>query len=143
MNLNGQTSRNLKRLGLLLFLLGLITGFATAGLKNPRMGLAAHLEGVMNGGFLILAGLIWNELKISETLRKITYGTLIYGTYVNWLVTLLAAYFGTSKMTPLAGQGFAGTSLQDQIVGAGFASVGLTMVFSLLVMLYGFRGAKE
>ena len=35
--------------GMLLFLLGLLTGFAEPHFGNVRMGLAAHLEGVMNG----------------------------------------------------------------------------------------------
>ena len=53
--MDSQFSRKLKMLGMFLFLLGLITGFASANLKNTRMGLAAHLEGVMNGTFLIVA----------------------------------------------------------------------------------------
>ena len=40
--------------GMFLFLLGLLTGFAEQKFINPRMGLAAHLEGVMNGTFLVL-----------------------------------------------------------------------------------------
>lgn len=35
--------------GIFLFLLGLITGFLEPHFNNMRMGLAAHLEGVMNG----------------------------------------------------------------------------------------------
>jgi (hydroxyamino)benzene mutase len=138
-----QISRKLKKLGMLLFLLGLITGFAMTNLKNPRMGLAAHLEGVMNGTFLVVAGLIWNDLNITETLKKVTCWTLIYGTFVNWFVTLLAAILGTSKMTPITGQGYIGTMLHENIVTAGFISVGLTMVFSLVVMVYGLRGRKN
>jgi (hydroxyamino)benzene mutase len=57
-------------------------------------------------------------------------------------VTLLAAVLGASKMTPLAGKGFNGTNIQEFIVSLGFISVGLTMVFSLVVMIYGLRGQK-
>ena len=141
--MNTSASGNLKRLGLILFLLGLITGFALTNFKNPRMGLAGHLEGVLNGIFLIVAGLIWNEFKITDSLKKITCVSLIYGTYMNWLITLFAAYFGTSNMTPIAGHGFTGSFLQEQIVSLGFITVGLTMVFSLLVMICGFRTVKE
>jgi hydroxylaminobenzene mutase len=133
-------SRTLKMLGMLLFLLGLITGFAMTNFKNPRMGLAAHLEGVMNGTFLVAAGLIWDDLNISESLKKYTSWCLMYGTFVNWLVTMLAAYFGTSHMTPIAGQGFTATPLHENIITGGFITVGLTMVFSLLVIVYGLSG---
>jgi hydroxylaminobenzene mutase len=135
-----QISRRLKLLGMFLFLLGLITGFLMMNIKNPKMGLAAHMEGVMNGTFLIAVGLIWSELKLNNKLKTAAYGTLIYGTFVNWFVTLLSAYFGTSKMTPISGQGFVGTDLQENIVRVGYITVGLTMLFSVIVMTYGLRG---
>ncbi len=39
-----------------LFLIGLLTGFVEPQFTNVRMGLAAHLEGVMNGIFLVALG---------------------------------------------------------------------------------------
>ena len=138
-----QTSRQLKMLGMVLFLLGLITGLAVMNTKNPRMGLAAHLEGVMNGTFLVVAGFLWNELKLSVGLKKVLFGTLVYGTFVNWLSTLLAAVLGTSKTTPLAGAGYTGSELHENIVTAGLVSIALAMVFSLVVIIYGLRGNQE
>lgn len=138
--IDGQTSRKLKMLGMLLFLLGLITGFAIMAVENPRMGLAAHLEGVMNGMFLVIGGFIWSELKISEKLGKLLFWTLVYGCFANWFFTMLAAIFGTSQMTPISGAGFSGTVLQENLVSAGLGTVGLTMVFSLAVIVYGLRG---
>ena len=44
-----------------LFLLGLVTGFVGPLLANPRMGLSSHLEGLMNGTFLIAIGAIWDR----------------------------------------------------------------------------------
>lgn len=138
--MEAQISRRLKMLGMLLFLLGLLTGFVIMQLKNSRMGLAAHLEGVMNGTFLVVAGFVWNELTINDRLKKVLYWTLIYGTFVNWLCTLLAAVFGTSQMTPISGAGYTGTVFHENLVSIGLATVGLTMVFSLVVMVYGLRG---
>ncbi len=138
-----QTSRQLKMLGMVLFLLGLVTGLAVMNTKNPRMGLSAHLEGVMNGTFLVVAGFVWNELKISAGLKKVLFWTLLYGTFVNWLFTLLAAVLGTSKTTPLAGAGYAGTALQENIVTAGLVSLALAIIFSLVVIIYGLRGKQE
>ena len=39
--------------GMFLFLIGLFTGLVEDRFSNLRMGLAAHLEGVMNGTFLV------------------------------------------------------------------------------------------
>ena len=138
--MDAQISRKLKLLGMFLFLLGLFTGFLMMNIKNPKMGLAAHMEAVMNGTFLIAVGLIWSELKLNNKLKTAVYWTLIYGTFVNWFVTLLSAYFGTSKMTPISGQGFVGTDLQENIIRVGYTTVGLTMLFSVIVMTYGLRG---
>jgi (hydroxyamino)benzene mutase len=133
-------SRKLKMLGMFLFLLGLLTGFVTMSLKNPRMGLAAHLEGVMNGTFLVIAGFIWTELRLFNGVKKIALWALIYGTFFNWIFTLVAAIFGTSKMTPITGKGFNGTPLHENIVTGGFITVGVAMVFSVAVFTYGLRG---
>ena len=101
---------------------------------------AAHLEGVMNGTFQVVAGLDWNELTISTRIRKLSFLTLIYRSFVSWFFTLLAIVFGTSQMTPLAGAGNSGSALQESIVAAGLAFVGLSMVFSLGVIVYGQKG---
>ena len=56
------SKRRLMWHGMFLFLLGLLTGLVEAHFTNPRMGLAAHLEGVMNGIFLVALGAIWTEV---------------------------------------------------------------------------------
>jgi (hydroxyamino)benzene mutase len=141
--LDAVISRRLKMLGMLLFLFGLLTGFVMSIFKNPRMGLAAHLEGIMNGVFLVIAGIIWHELKISPLLKRITFITLLYGTYANWLTTIFSAFYGTSNMTPIAGKGFVGENIEEKLVSVGFASVALAMVFSLAIIIYGLRGRKN
>lgn len=136
-------ARRLKMLGMILFLLGLITGFGLMSLKNPRMGLASHLEGVMNGTFLVVVGFLWNELRLSALATKVLLGSLLIGTFANWLVTLLAAIFGTSKMTPIAGAGFEGMAWQESLVSAGLVVVGLTMLVALGLLVYGMRGKEN
>jgi hypothetical protein len=51
------SNRHLMWYGMFLFLLGLLTGSVEQRFTNMRMGLAAHLEGVMNGIFLVALGL--------------------------------------------------------------------------------------
>ena len=125
--------------GAFLFLLGLLTGLVQQQLANPRMGLSAHLEGLMNGTFLIAVGAVWQEVKLSPRMTAATYWTALAGTYGNWLFTLLAAIFGTAAMTPIASAGHKGAPWQESIVGAGFAAVGLLMLFTVAMLLVGFR----
>jgi hydroxylaminobenzene mutase len=51
--------------GVLLFLLGLLNGFAIPASRSPRISLSAHLTGVQSGAFLLGLGLLWPRLGIA------------------------------------------------------------------------------
>ena len=121
--------------GMFLFLLGLAVGFAEQKFANPRMGLAAHLEGLMNGIFLLALGAVWNEVRLSRLAKTTAYWAVLYGTYVNWLVTTLAAIFGTAALSPITAAGHSGLPWQEIFVSAGFVSVGVVIVASTLLVL--------
>lgn len=123
--------------GMVLFLLGLLTGLIGPAFKNPRMGLSAHLEGLMNGIFLVLAGLIWERLNLSPKKQALTFGLLVWGGYANWLACLLAAVTGASRMTPIAGSGFSAGPSAETLVSVLFISVGLTMTAAVGLMVWG------
>lgn len=133
-------SRKLIRLGILLFLLGLVTGFLIPALENPRMGLSSHLEGVLNGMLLILFGLIWSKLLLTDKLLKWSYGLCVFGTFTNWFTTLLAALWGTgSEMMPIAGDKMEGTVWQEIIIKFGLISLSLSMVVVSVIIFWGLR----
>ena len=125
--------------GVLLFLLGLITGLLSQKLTNPRMGLAAHLEGVMNGTFLLAIGAAWNRLHLSPRNERLAFRAALYGTYANWFTTTIAALFGTAAMTPLASGSFRGQNWQELLVTVGFVSVALAMITMSGLLLVGFK----
>jgi hydroxylaminobenzene mutase len=125
--------------GMCLFLIGLLTGFAEQHLINVRMGLAAHLEGVMNGTFLVALGAVWNEVRLSPSTKAIAYWMVLYGTYANWLVTALAAAFGTAALSPITGAGHQGQPWQESLVTFGFITVGLAIVAASVLVLWGLR----
>ena len=85
--------------GMALFLIGLFTGLAQQHFANIRMALAAHLEGVMNGTFLLAVGAIWSEVRLSSRASALAYWALLSGTYGNWAVTTVAAVLGTASGT--------------------------------------------
>lgn len=137
-------SQNLIRLGVILFLLGLITGFVVPFLQNPRMGLSSHLEGVLNGILLIVFGLIWPKLKSSIKLNRLGYYLAIYGTFTNWLTTLLAAIWGAgSEMMPLSGMNKTGSAFQEILIKFGLISLSLSMIVVSVIILFGLRSKVD
>jgi (hydroxyamino)benzene mutase len=133
------TKRRLLWHGMFLFLIGLLTGFVEQKFANPRMGLAAHLEGVMNGTFLVALGAIWAEVRLPARLKAAAYWSALYGTYANWAVTSLAAVFGTAALSPVTGAGHSGQPWQEGVVTLGFLSVGIVIVACSLLVLGGLR----
>ena len=133
------TNRRLMFHGMCLFLLGLLTGFAEQRFANVRMGLAAHLEGVMNGIFLLALGAAWPSVRLSPRVTTVAYWAALYGTYVNWLITILAAIFGTAALSPITGAGHSGQPWQESLVTAGFLSVGITIVIATVLVIWGLR----
>ncbi len=89
--------------GLILFLLGLLVGLFVQNMANPRMALAAHLEGLMNGMFLMILGLIWNRLVLSKIVFNVAFWLTVYGTFANLIAVVIAAMTGFGKMMPIAG----------------------------------------
>ncbi len=125
--------------GMFLFLLGLLTGLVELKFKNPRMGLAAHLEGLMNGIFLVALGAIWAEVKLAPRLMGVAFWAVLYGTYTNWIATTLAAIFGTAALSPITAAGHSAYPWQEGVITFGFSSVGIAMVGSSALILWGLR----
>jgi (hydroxyamino)benzene mutase len=123
--------------GILLFLLGLVVGLFVPMLANPRMGVSSHLEGVMNGIFLIVLGLIWNRLALSPGWLKITFWLAIYGTFANWLGVLVAAVFNAGKMMGVAAGGQEGHPVAEAFVTFCLISLSLAMLMICITLLTG------
>jgi (hydroxyamino)benzene mutase len=136
------TKRRLLWHGMFLFLLGLFTGFVEQEFTNPRMGLAAHLEGVTNGIFLIALGAVWTEVSLSQRLKVAAYWSALYGTYANWAVTTLAAIFGTAALSPITAAGHSAQPWQESVVTFGFMSVGIVIIAFPILVLWGLRRTK-
>ena len=126
-------------LGVLLFLLGLIVGLIVPIFENPRMGVSSHIEGVFNGMFLIILGLIWNRIILSKKWLKITFWLAIYGTFMNWFGILIAAIFNGGKMLGIMANGQEGSPIVEGIVGFSLISLSIAMVIISVTTLIGLR----
>ena len=110
-------NRQLMWHGMFLFLLGLLTGLVEQRFTNVRMGLAGHLEGVINGTFLVALGAIWTEIRLPSAAKATAYWTALYGTYMNWVSTILAAVWGTATHQPILAAGYRATLAGDSCRG--------------------------
>lgn len=136
-NIQSRQADQLIFLGLILFLAGLAVGLFVQNLANPRMALSAHLEGVMNGMFLVILGLIWKRLILSQTLLKLTFWLVIYGTFANLIAVIIAALTGFGKMMPIAG-GQEGMGATEGLISFLLISLSLCMLAVCIIVLSGF-----
>ncbi len=136
------SSRLLMQLGAVLLLLGLLTGLATPLAVLPRMALASHLEGVMNGILLIVLGLIWERLALGAGQRLFAFWLIIYAAFANWCATLLSAFTGAAAMMPIAGGGSVGPAILDGVITVLLLSLSLAILIGVGLLIYGLRPAK-
>lgn len=137
--LQQRQSNNLIFYGILLFLLGLIVGLFLPLMANPRMGLSSHIEGVLNGMFLVILGLIWHKVALSGKWLKITFWLSIYGTFANWLGMLYAAVVNAGKDLTIAAKGKEGTPLQEGVLSFLLITLSLAMIIICITVLIGLK----
>ncbi len=126
------------RLGLALFLLGLLTGFAVPLLKNPRMALSSHLEAVLNGMFLVLLGLLWPRIHLPDALAVSAVVLIVYSAYANWVAALLAAAWGAGrKLAPIAAADHEASAGKERFVSFLLVSLSLSIVVGMGIVLAG------
>jgi hydroxylaminobenzene mutase len=122
--------------GVLLFFLGLLTGFMIPAARSPRIGLSAHLTGVQSGTFLIAAGLLWPKLDLGSWSAAVGHA-LWLSLYAIWLSLLLGAAFGAGRGLPIAGQGITTTKRKQAIVSVLLIGGSLVSAVAVAAMLIG------
>ena len=126
------------RLGLVLFLLGLLTGMAVAMVRNPRMAVASHLQGVTNGPFLVLIGLLWPRVHLPHAVQIATVVLLVYGSCANWLATQLGAVWGAGRRyAPLATGEHSASPGRERVVDLLLVTLAPAMVLATISLIVG------
>ncbi|HET9877577.1 MAG TPA: hydrogenase [Mycobacterium sp.] len=125
-------------LGLVLFLLGLLTGFAVPALTNPRMALSSHLEAILNGMFLVLLGLLWPHIDLPDAWEVTAVALVAYSAYANWLATLLAAAWGAGrKLAPIAAVDHEASPAKERLVSFLLVSLSVSIVVGVGILIVG------
>ncbi len=123
--------------GMLLFAFGLLNGMAIPSFINPRLGLSAHLSALQHGLVLIVFGLIWNRLQLSDKGLRWCYWLSVYSMYGIWIGLVLGATWGTISGTPMAGEGFGTTAGKEAIVNFFLNTGAVAIVIAAGQILYG------
>jgi hydroxylaminobenzene mutase len=97
----GVLRRRLAQAGAWLFLVGLVTGLWAAAVLTgkvavsiPRLALAAHLNGILGGLWLIAVAWTLDFLHYGERGRRRLAILVLTATWANWLITSIASVLG-------------------------------------------------
>jgi hydroxylaminobenzene mutase len=129
--------------GVLIVLVSLAEGGFVPAFTNPRMAVTAHVGGIMTGLLTAGFGLLWADFR----LEKRTLGVLFWLTvYQGWSQTaglILAAAFGTSATTPLAGAGYAGEPWEVAVVAVLLVTGAVAVLACCALALWGLRRPRN
>jgi hydroxylaminobenzene mutase len=125
--------------GVLIVLVSLAEGGFVPNFTNPRMALSAHVGGIMTGILTAGFGLLWADLHLEKRMLGALFWLTVYQGWSQTIGLVLAAAFGTSRTTPMAGAGFAGAPWQELVV-AGLLTTGAVAVLACCgLALWGLR----
>lgn len=131
-------------LGAGLVMLGLLTGFVSGSLANPRMGLVAHLEGLMNGTLMLALAAGWGRVRLPAGQARATFALLAFGTVSNWLATLLAGVWGVGGQTmPITAAGHTGPAWQESFVTTLLVVLSFAMVAAFALVIKGVLAGRS
>lgn len=134
-----QRKRSLLFGGALLILIGLFAGVAVPAMATARLGLAAHLAGVQGGLLVMVVAFAWPHLALDERAERIAFGATLFSNYGLYGALQLAAVFGTSRATPIAGAGSSGSLWQEALV-EGLLYIGaISAIVALGLIVWGLR----
>ena len=136
-------ARRLCWFGVLLMLFGLATGAFIPLFVSARQGLSAHMAGVQNGIVLTVLGLLWPKLRLGSRQQRLAALASVFSLYAIWIALLLAAAFGTSRSTPIAGAGHHGAPWQEALVTAIMSTGSVALLVAIGLVLWGLRGAED
>lgn len=125
--------------GVLLFLLGLATGFAIPAFRSSRIGLSAHLTGVQSGTFLIALGLMWPKIALWPSMSNLIGHAIWISLYMIYGSLVLAAAFGAGRDLPIAGGGISSTRAKQVTVTALMGSGSLAVLAAVAAVLIGWH----
>ena len=110
---------------------------------NPRMGVEMHVTGLQSGMALWALGLMWQRLALSAGAERPAQILAVAGLYAIFISLLLAALWGTSRATPIAGAGHQASILREAVVTVLLTGGSLATVAAVAMVLWGLCARKD
>lgn len=123
--------------GTVLFLVALLIGFFMPAFANPRMGMSAHVAGLQSGMALWGLGLMWERMALPPGTPVAVQVLAVVGLYGTFAGLLLAALWGSSRATPIAGAGHEASHLREAVVTGLLTGGSLAIVVAIALVLWG------
>jgi (hydroxyamino)benzene mutase len=132
------------QLGALLFLVSLLIGLAVPVFAVPRLALSVHLLGLMQGLFLMIAGILWPRLALARGASNAAFWLLAYGCVAAWTANLLGATWGAgNSIVPIAAGAARGSDLQETVIVVMLRSGGASLIVGTALLFWGLRRAES
>ena len=132
-------NRHLAAHGLVLALLGLLTGLVGPNLALPRLGLAAHTIALLGAALLLGLAACWPLFESTERARRWMSALWLIALYSNWAGCLLGAALGAGRLTPLAARGAEGAGWAEAAVAVLLGGGSLAAFAAVLLGMKGLR----
>ena len=126
------------RQGFLFLFLALILGLAIIALPHPSRWLAAHLTAFLTGLILVVIGLAWNELRLTNGQRTLAYVTGLVAAYGGLVGNVFGAI--TDLPGPASNPGAAPPMPQAAVAYTILAVIVPSLFVSFGLVIYGMRG---
>jgi len=135
-----QTSVDLRlaRHGVIVLLLGLLTGFLIAGFHNRRLGDVAHLVGLIGGFGLIALGLLWPRLNLGRFWSTAAVWMTALSMYLSWAGAALRGGLGSGP-DHMGASVLGSPVLWDRVGGLALSAGAWLSLLATLIVLFGLR----
>ena len=127
------------RQGFLFLFLALIFGLAIVALPHPSRWLAAHLTAFLTGLILVVIGLAWSELRLTNGQRRLAYATGLVAAYGGLVGNTFGAI--TDLPGPASNPGVAPPMPEAAVFYVILAIIVPSLFVSFGLVLYGMRGS--
>ncbi len=134
--------RSLLRLGALLLLISAGMGLAAAiPLPHPQRWMAAHITAIMLGTLVMVEGLLWRELRLTEGQRRWMVRLIYVSVWSGVALGVATAILDIPG--PATTPGVAPSGLQQPVLASLLALIVPTTIASWGLLWLGLRGRES